>query len=224
MRLRTWALSTSPGGARSAANSQFLDLLLRRGSLVVTPGTTVTCNQTTEQGMPCISLHFHLPRECQSSGVMSIPVLVPNACLRTNKYQTTYIFYALIEEVIGWLAGVGPKHTLVRLYLENHGQPLARLYSSSWQRLHSGFVSFITSLRYSHHRLPGLGQMSGSFGVIEVAQARTSSGDISGDYIVTLTLANRRQMSLSLPRNVAQLPQDCILDWLEVQNEFSSRA
>ena len=224
MRLRIWVLSTSPDGARSAADCQFLNVRLRRGSLVAAPGMTITCDQTTIRGMPCVRIHFHLPQACHSNGVTSIPVLVPNVCLRTNTYQTNHIFYALIEEVIGWLAGVGPKHTLVRLYLENHGQPLARSYSSSWQQLHSGFLSFITSLRHSYHQLPGLGQMSGSFGVIEVAQARTSCGDISADYIVTLTLANRRQMSLSLPRNIAQLPQDWILDWLEIQNEFSSRA
>lgn len=65
--------------------------------------------------------------------------------------------------------------------------------------------------------------MSGAFGVIEVTQARTSSQDVSEDYIVTLTLGNRQRMSLFLPRRVAQLGEEWWLDWLESQNEFSSQ-
>jgi len=221
MRLHSWAHSAVSDGARNAANSQFLDGFLRHGSLDPTPGMTITYDQTLEQGIPCIRLHFHLPPACRANGVKSIPVLVPNACTGTGIYQADMIFYALIEEIIGWLACVGPKHTLVRLHLNKNGQPLARSYSSE---LYGGFVSFVTSLRDSHHHFPGLTRMSGTFGVIEVAQARTSSQDISADYIVSLTLGNRQQMQVFLPRSVAQLPRDWMLDWLEVQNEFSIRA
>ena len=65
--------------------------------------------------------------------------------------------------------------------------------------------------------------MSGSLGVLETVQARTSSGDISADYIVTITLANGQKMALFLPRAVALLPKEWMLDWLEVRNEFSSQ-
>jgi len=185
---------------------------------------TITYDQTLQQDTPCIRLYFHLPLACQSNGTRSILVLVPNACLGTGIYQTQYIFYALIEEVIGWLACVGPKHTLVRLYLNNNGEPLPRSYSSGWMRLHNSFMLFITSVRESHHQFPGQGRMSGDFGVIEVTQARTSSEEISADYIVTMTLGNGQRMRIFLPRSVAQLPQDWMLDWLEVQNEFSTQA
>ena len=66
--------------------------------------------------------------------------------------------------------------------------------------------------------------MSGALSVIEVAQARTSSREITSDYIVTLTLDNQQQMSLFLPRSVAQLPREWIYNWLGVQNEFSSQS
>ena len=223
MRLRAWALSTSDEGARSPANSQFLDVLHRRGPIYATPrpGMTIGCDQTTEQDVACIRLHFHLPKACQSNGVRSIPVLVPSACVRRCPPQI--IFYSLVEEIIRWLASVGPKHSLIRLYLNNCGDPFARLDSSGWQQLHDDFVLFITNLRHSHQQFHGPGRISGSLGVIEVTpHTRTSSGEISADYIATLTLANRLQMSLLLPRSVARLPLDWMLDWLEVQHEFSS--
>jgi hypothetical protein len=223
MRLRTWALSTSNEGARSPVNFQFLDGLLRRGCLAATPGVTISADQTEELGVPCVRLHFHLPQEIQSNATTSIPVLIPIAFVGTDKVQATPIFYALVEEVIGWLACVGPKHSLVRLYVKNHGQQLSRSYSSSWQHLHSAFTLFISSLRHSETLFPDLGQFSGTFGVIEVAQARTSSDGISSGFIMNLTLSSREQMSLFLPRAVANLPRDIMLDWVEVQNEFSTR-
>lgn len=225
MHLHAWAHSINDDGARSDANCQFLDELLRLGSADFTRGLTIVVDQTVMQEIGCIRLHFQLPQMCNPTNVRSIPVLVPTACVGTGYYQPIDIFYALIEEIIGWLARVGPKHTLVRLYRNSYGQPLARSHSPSWEQLHGGFRSFISSLRQSHHHLPGLGQqMSGAFGVIEVTQARTSSQDVSEDYIVTLTLVNRQRMSLFLPRRVAQLGEEWWLDWLESQNEFSSQA
>jgi len=222
MHLREWVLSTSNDGARSEANCQFIDGLLRHGSLVVRHGTTIAIDRTSQQGTECIHLCFRLPFACQSNGISSIAVLVPNECIGTGIYQTIHIFYALIEETIGWLAYVGPKHTLVRLYLENGGQALPRSYSSDWVQRRNSFALFITSLRSSHHQ-PGLGQTSGALGVMEVAQAITSSQDISGGYVVTLTLRNGQRSQLFLPRSVAQLPEEWRLDWLEVQNEFSTQ-
>jgi len=223
MHLREWVLSTSNDGARSEANCQFIDGLLRHGSLVARHGTTIAIDQISQQGTECIRLCFHLPFACQSNGVSSIAVLVPNACIGTGIIKSNQIFYALIEETIGWLACVGPKHTLVRLYLENNRQPLPRSYSSNWVQRRNNFTLFITSLRPSYHQ-SGLGQMSGAVGAMEVAQAMTSSQDTSGDYVVTLTLRCKQQKRLFLPRSVAQLPEEWRLDWLEVQNEFSTQA
>ena len=223
MRLRTWAISTSDDAAGSAANSRYLDWLLRRGCLATGPGVTISMDQTEEQGLPCIRLKFHLPQESHSNGVTSIPVLLPTAFVGTNQCQTFLIFYALIEEVIGWLAHIGPKHSLIRLHQQNNGQPLPRSYSSGWQDLHSGFALFISSMRESQGNFPGLGQFNCTSGVMEVAQARTSSDEITSDYLVSLTLSNKQRMSLFLPRRVAILPRDFMLDWLEVQNEFSTR-
>jgi hypothetical protein len=184
---------------------------------------TISVEQVVEQGIPCIRLHFHLPEVYHSTGVASIPVLVPTACIGTGIHQHYTIFYALLEEVIGWLARVGPKNTLVRLYHQNHGQPPVRSYSSDWQLLHNGFTLFISNLRQPSNSFPGLGQISGNYGIIEVMQARTSSGHVSADYIVRLTLNSGQRMSLYLPRRVAQLSKDWLLDWLEIQNEFSNR-
>lgn len=223
MNLRVWAYSTSNSGARSPANYRFLDGLLHRGFLAAVPGMAITVNQVVEQGTPCVHLHFHLPQVYHSTGVTTIPVLVPTACIGTGSYQPQDIFYALLEEIIGWLAQVGPKHTLVRMYLKNYDHPPVESYSSNWQMLHNGFALFISSIRQSSNSFPGLGQLSGSYGLIEVAQARTPSGRVSSDYTVTLTLSNRLRMSLYLHRSVAQLPKDWLLDWLEIQNEFSDR-
>ena len=77
----------------------------------------------------------------------SFPV---SASVRRYPPQTT--FYSSIEEIIGWLAGVGHKHSLIRLYLNNRSESLAHSSSSSWQQLHSCFVLFITSLRRSHRQ------------------------------------------------------------------------
>ena len=220
MRLREWALSTSHDGARSRLNCQYLDALLHHGSHADTPGSSISVDQTAYCGIPCLRVHFQLPRMFQATGVRSIPVLVPNGW--TGIHQNM-IFYSLIEELIRWMAGVGPTRTLVRLYRSNHGQELARSYLSAWHELNSGFVLFITSLRDSPNELPGLGQLlSGALGYIEVSQARSSSHDVSPDYIVTITLNNRRRVSLFLPRAVAQLPQDWLFDWLEVQIELQS--
>ena len=221
MQLRAWALSTNDNGARSGANCQVLDGLLRRGRLAATH--TISVGESEEEGVHCIRLQFHLPQECQSNAVTSIPVLVPTAFVGTNTYQPNFIFYALVEELIGWLARIGPRHSLVRIYLNNNGQQLPRSYSSTWRDLHSGFTMFISTMRDMLSLFPGPGQFVGTFGVIEVAQARTSSGDVAGDYLVTITLDNRQQMTLLLPRPVAKLPQAFMLDWLEVQNELSTR-
>jgi len=183
---------------------------------------TISVDQTEEQ-KSLVCLRFHLPDAYHSNGVESISILIPATCVGTGIFQPNLVFYALLEEIIGWLARVGPKNTLVRLYHQNHGQPLIHSYPLDWQQLHSGFTLFIDSLRHSHDSFPGLGQISGSFGVIEVAQATTSSGQASADYVVTLTLSSKQSMSLFLPRSVARLPNDWLLDWLEVQNEFSSR-
>jgi hypothetical protein len=223
MRLRTWTLSTSNEGARSPVNCEYLHGLLRRGCVAATPGVTISADQTEELGVPCVRIHFHLPQEIQSNAVTSIPVLIPIAFVGTDNIQTELIFYALVEEMIGWLACVGPKHSLIRLYVKNNGQQAQRSYSSSWQDLHGGFATFITSLRRSETLFPGLGRFVDTFGVMEVTRARTSSDEISPDFAVSLTLSNRQQMSLFLPLTVANLPRDFMLDWLELQNEFSTR-
>jgi hypothetical protein len=223
MHLREWAHSVSTDGAASAANCQFLDGLLRRGSLAATPGITIAVDQIEEQGVPCVRLRFHLPRVYHSNGVQSIPVLVLRECVGTNRYPTQFIFYALIEEIIGWLAHVGPKHTLIRLSRNNHGQTVPRSYSSNWHLLHSSFNLFISRLRHSNNPFPGLGPISDDFGVIDVAEARSSPRAISADYVVTLTLNNKQRMSLFLPHSIAKLPRELVLDWLEIQNSFSTR-
>ena len=221
MRLRTWALSTGNDDARSADNCRVLDGLLRHGRLANTP--TISVGESEEEGVHCIRLQFHLPQGCQSNGITSIPVLVPTTCVGTDNNQTPLIFYALLEELIGWLAGIGPQHSLIRLHIHNNGQQLPRSYSSDWQQHHSSFTRFISSMRDIQNPFPGLGQFNGSLGVMELAQARTPSGDISSDYSVTITLSDRRQMSVFLPHTVAKLPRDFVFDWLEVQNEFSTR-
>jgi len=169
-----------------------------------------------------VCLRFHLPGAYHSNGVESIPILIPATCIGTGVCQPNLVFHALLEEIIGWLARVGPKNTLVRLYHQNHGQFLIHSNSLDWRQRHSGFTLSINSLRYTNDSFAGLGQISGSFGVIDVVQATTSSGHVSADYVVTLTLKNKQSMSLFLPRSVAQLPNDWLLDWLQVQNEFSS--
>jgi hypothetical protein len=83
--------------------------------------------------------------------------------------------------------------------------------------LRNGFRLFICSLHEAHPRFTGLGQMSGAFGIIEVAHAKTGPGEITIDYTVTLALFNGRDMGLYLPSRVAQLPRERMLDWLEAQ-------
>jgi len=183
----------------------------------------ISANQVEEQGVPCIRLDFHLPRVYHSTRVASIPVLIPTTHIGTGFYQPLHVFYSLLEEIIGWLARAGPKNTLIRLHYQNHSRPLAHSYSSDCQLLRNGFTSLISSLREPHTSFPGLGQICSSYGVIEITQAMTSSGHISADYMVRLTLNNRQRMSLYLPRGVAQLTKDWLLDWLEIQNQFSNR-
>ena len=62
---------------------------------------------------PCVRLRFHLPQGSQSNGITTIPVLLPITYVGTDIYQATFSFYALLEEVIGWLARVGPEHSLI---------------------------------------------------------------------------------------------------------------
>ena len=218
MRLRTWALSESNEGARSTINRRYLDGLLRRGCLAPRPGLTISSDQTEEAGVPCVRLRFHVPH---SNASTSIPVLVPIAFVGTDKIRSNLIFNALVEEMIAWLGRIGPKHTLIRLSGHDHGR-LPHSHSPSWQQWHSGFTLFISSLRNDEARFPGLGRSSGTLGSIEVAQARTSSYEISSDYVVVITLSNKQRMGLFLPRNVAHLPRDLWLDYLELQNEFSA--
>src|SRR5258708_28938292 len=153
--------------------------LLCSGSLAAAPGMSISVDQV-EQSIPCVRLSFHLPREHNSTGVDTIPVLVPTAGVGTGIFRPHDIFYALLEEVIVWLARVGPKNTLVRLYRNNYAQPIARSYSLDWHLLHNGFELFISSLRLSHNPFPGLGRLTGSFGMIEVTEARTPSDQVSG--------------------------------------------
>ena len=221
MRLRTWALSESNEGARSTVNRQYLDGLLRRGCLATRPGLTISSDQTEEEGVPCVRLRFHVPLE-NSNASLSIPVLVPIAFVGTDIIQIQYIFYALVEEVIVWLAKIGPTHTLIRLSRHHNERRHPHSYSSNWQDLHSGFRLFISSLRHDETCFPGLGRFSGDLGDIEVAQARTPSDDISSNYVVAITLSNKQRMRLFVPRNVARLPQNLWLDYLELQNEFST--
>ena len=208
-------------GARSAENRHFLDGLLRHHEEVVR-GTTISVDQTVKQCTPCTAINFLLPLGYQSNGVTTIPVTVPTACLGTTILGHDDIFYALIEEIIVWLAGVGPKHTLIRLYHHNHnpGERLPRSFRG--EQPYSDFESFITNLRNTQNHLPSLGQASVVLGVMEVAQARTPSHKVSADFIVTLTLNNRERMSFYLPHSVGQLPFDWVLDWLEVQYRFAS--
>lgn len=222
MRLRTWALSESNEGARSTVNCQYIDGLLRRGCLATRPGLTISSDHTEENGVPCVRLRFHVPQESGSNASTSIPVLVPSAFVGTDIMTTAFIFYALVEEIILRLANIGPKHTLIRLSRHNDSRRLPHSYSPSWQHLHNGFTMFISSLRHDEARFPGLGRFSGPLGDIEVAQARTPSDEISSDYVVVITLSNKQRMGLFLPRNVAHLPRDLWLDWLELQNQFST--
>lgn len=180
---------------------------------------TISVDEIVVEGIPCFRIHFHLPHVYHSTGVESIAVLVPTAYVGTRIYQHIHIFNALLEEIIGWMAGVGPKHSLVRLYHQNNREPLA--FSPDWQKVQDGFTVFIRSFRQSCSSFPGLGQISNSHGVIEVTQARTSSGHDSADYILTLTLNNRQRMSLFVSQRVVLLTWDWLLDWLEAQNSFS---
>ena len=215
MYLRTWAHSTLDGGARSPSNHQFLAGLLRHGSLTAPPDIAVS--RMEEQGVPCLHLAFHLPHVFHDTGVTTIPVLIPSAYIGTGSYEPVDIFYCLLEGVISWLAGTGPIHTLIQLYRRSHGQPLAPSSSPH-------FSIFIDSLRRQpQSSSSGLGQMSGTLGVIEVMQARTWSGHISADYIANLTLSDGRHMSFHLPRSVAMLGKDWLLDWLSIQIAFSNR-
>jgi hypothetical protein len=218
MLLRTWLHSTD--GARSAENTSFLDGLLHRGCKVAPPGATISINETVEQDVPLIQLSFKIPEPCHSTGVSSIPVWVPRTCVGTNFIQPNVIFYALSEETIGWLAGVGPKHSLCRLYGPNNRQHV-QSFSSDWHQVRDRFHSFISSLRETHTLFPVLGQMSGAFGTIEVARAMTRSGEIAMGYTVTLALSSGNNMVLYLPIRVAQLPRQWVLDWLEVQVQFA---
>jgi hypothetical protein len=206
MRLREWALSYAPDGARSPANCEYLDGLLRRGDLTAPPGVTISGHPTEVQGVSCMQLHFHLPPQSHCNGTTSIPVQLPTSFVGTVAIDS--IFCSLIEEIIAWLAGVGPKHSLVRLACHSR-RPQPR----------SGFSEFIESLRRSYHHFPGLGLVSGATGVLQVAQATTPS-HVSGDLILSLTLGDRRQLSLFVPRSIGVLPFALILDWIEVQDRF----
>jgi len=222
MQLYAWAHSMSIDGARSISNCEFLVRVLGDRVSVAMTGTTISASQTVEKGVACIRLLFHLPLACQTNAVSAIPVLVPDAWAGSGSVEPTDIFDALIEEIIILLGGFGPRHSLIRLYQNNDGRR-PHQHSSGRQQPHDGFLLFFNILRQSHHSFPSLGEVSGAFGVLEVAQARTPSHEVSGDFIVTVTLSNREQMSLFLQRSIARLPMDWMLDWLEVQHRFSSR-
>ena len=211
----------STDGARSAEHRHFLDGLLRHHAKVA-QGTTISVNQTVKQHMPCTAINFLLPLEYQSNGVTTIPVIVPTVWLGTTILGHDDIFYALIEEIIVWLAGVGPKHTLIRLYHDNHSHGQQLPSSFRGEESHSDFKFFIRSLRHTRNYLPSQGQASSALGLMEVAQTRTPSDEVSTNFIVTLTLKNRDRMYFFLLRSVGQLPFDWVLDWLEAQYRFTS--
>jgi hypothetical protein len=68
--------------------------------------------------------------------VQSIAILIPTARVGTGIYQPNNIF--LIEEIIAWLAGVGPKNAVIRLYNRSTACPLvfAELATAAY-RLHN---------------------------------------------------------------------------------------
>ena len=171
MHLQAWALSTSDKGARSDVNCRYTDELLHHGSAPTSLHISTSMDDTQEQGLHCKHLQFHLPQGYHANGVTSVPVLVPSAMVGTiQQLPETLVFYALVEELIGWLEWIGPMHSLVRLYLNNNGQQLPRSYSSHWQDLHRGFTLIINRGRGIQSHFPGLGHFSGTFGVIEVAR------------------------------------------------------
>jgi hypothetical protein len=195
-------------GARSPANQNFLANLLRHDNRDGVNETSISLEDKVEQGLPFIIIHFHLPQAFQPNNVRTIPVRIPGVYIGTGTLQPGDIYSSLIEEMISWMAGLGPKHSIVRLHY-NHRLRLP--LSSS-----SGFTTLIDGLRRSQHHFPGLGAL----GVMEVVQATTSSHDTSGDYKVTLTLSNGRQLSLFIPRGIGVLPFALVLDWIEVQDKF----
>ena len=141
MRLREWVDSTSDDGARSWLNCQYLHALLHQDSLVDKP-TSISVKQMTYTGIRCIRLDFRLPQMFQAAGVTSIPVLVPNGLVGTG-ISEDYIFYALIEKIIGWLVGIGSTHLLIRLHHE-----LGKFaYDVAWDQLTERFTPLINSLR-----------------------------------------------------------------------------
>lgn len=217
-----WAHSTCDGGARSPANCHFLTGLLHHRSLAAPPDIAVSVRE--ERGITCINLAFRVPQVYRLTGVTSIPILIPTPCVGTGFYEPADVFNSLVEEIAKLLAGVRPQNTLFQLYRQSRGQPLVPFSSPHWQLLHHDFLMFIDGLRRQpHSSFSGLGQLSGTLGVIEVMQARTSTGHISADYITELTLSDGRKMSLDLPRSVALLGKDWLLDWLEAGIVFSNR-
>lgn len=209
----------------SAENCRFLDELLHHGAGEVTHGTTtILVEQKVEHDLPCTNLLFRLPQTHHPSDVKTISVLVPNAWLGTPALNHNDIFSALIEEMIVWLARISPRHTLVRLHLENDNHAQRYPQSSSSEQSRNGFSAFINSLRNSQNHCSGLGQTSGSLGTMEVMHAMTSFNEVSAHYIVTLAPSTRQRMSVFVPRNIEQLPLDWLLDWLEVQDRFASQA
>jgi hypothetical protein len=103
--------------------------------------------------------------------VQTIPVRIPEEYVGTGTVQTDDIYSSLKEVMISWMAGLGPKYSIVRLH---YNRRLRLPLSSS-----SGFTTLVDGLQRSQHRFPGLGAR----GVMEVVQAVTSSHYTSVDYI-----------------------------------------
>jgi len=174
--------------------------------------------------MPCVRLQFNLPQEFHCKGVTFIPVLVPNAFVGTGIFGAKDVFSSLMEEIIGWLSGSGPKHSLVRINRRREQQ----VPRPDKKRPPNGYAPCINALRQEYdqqdvYRFPDVGRIMGVFGVMQVKEA-TDPHDGSAGFMVTLILDAQNQMKLFIPRSIAKLPFAFVLDWIEMQDWFSCRA
>ena len=80
--------------------------------MAATLGMSISVDQATLQAILSVRVHSHLPQEY---GGDSVRVLVPTPCLRTGTIQPNSLFYTPLEEIISWLARIGPQISLVRL-------------------------------------------------------------------------------------------------------------
>ena len=91
----------------------YLDGFLQMAAWPLRQGLPSRLTKQRSSGVPCARLRFHLPQGSQSNGITTIPVLLPITYVGTDIYQTNLFLYALLEEIIGWLARVGPKPNLI---------------------------------------------------------------------------------------------------------------